>query len=167
MFKQFYDIFSDIQFDKIVELKLNSNFELMKTNKNSKEKEMKINKMIYLLFISEFESKRYDVEIFNQQTFENTIRSNVNLIRLEDSSLLNQQKKSVSAKTSRSDQKSSSFSKINESKTFKKFRFLSIVRTSHDINAKIDQSNILSEKVKRKKVKKQAYAMFLKEVKSD
>ena len=55
-----------------------------------------MSKVFHLLFISEFESKRYNVEIFNQQAFENTIRSNVNLIRLKDSNLFNQQKKFTS-----------------------------------------------------------------------
>ena len=61
--------------------------------------------MLYLLSISEFESKRYDVEILNQQAFEKIIRLNANLIRLKDSSLLNQQKKFIWIETSRSDQK--------------------------------------------------------------
>ena len=102
------------------------------------------------------ESKRYDVEIFNQQAFEDTIRSNANLIRLKNSNLYNQQMRSVSAKISRSDQKSVFFSKINEQTTnaFKRLRFVSTFRASHDINSEIDQSNILSEKIKRKRIRK-------------
>ena len=50
---------------------------------------MKMSRVIHLLLISEFESKCYDVEILNQQAFEEMTRSNANLIRLEDSSLLN------------------------------------------------------------------------------
>ena len=157
MFKRFYNIFSIIQFDKIVELKSNSDFELIKTNKNSKEKKMKVNKVFYQLFTSKLESKRYDVEIFNQQAFEDTIQSNSNLIRLEDLNQLNQQKRSVLAETSRLDQKSSSSSslEINEqtTSTLKKLRFLSTFRISHSINSKFDQSNILSERVKRKNLK--------------
>ena len=82
MLERFYDISSIIQFNRIIELKSDSNFELMKTNKNSKKKEIKVSKVIHLLSISELESKRYNVEIFNQQTFENMTRSNANLIRL-------------------------------------------------------------------------------------
>ena len=72
--------------DKIIEIESDSNLNLMTINKNSKdsnEKKMKISnkqRIIYLLFISEFESKRYDVEIFNQQAFENMVRLNANLI---------------------------------------------------------------------------------------
>ena len=68
-------------------------------------------KILYLLFTSELESKRYDVEILNQQAFENTTQSNVNLIRLENSNLFNQQKRFISAETSRSEQKSFFFFK--------------------------------------------------------
>ena len=162
MFERSYDIFFVIQFDRIIELKFDSNLNFMKINKNSKdskEKKMKINnkqKIIHLLSISELESKRYDVEILNQQAFEEMTRSNINLIRLEDSSLFNQQKKSVSAETSRSNQKFSSFfsssSEINEQTTnaFKRLRFLSTFRILHNINSEIDQSNILSERMKKK-----------------
>ena len=139
----------------------------MKTNKNSKEKEIKMNKIIHLLSISEFESNRYNVEIFNHQVFKNMIRSNANLIWLKDLNLFNQQIKSVLTETSRSNQKSSSFfSKIVKQKTStsKKLRFLSTFRASHDINSKLDWSNILSEKVKRKRIKKQTHAIFLEKI---
>ena len=39
MFERFCGIFSIIQFDRIVELKSDSNFELIKTDKNSKKKD--------------------------------------------------------------------------------------------------------------------------------
>ena len=61
-------VFSITQFDRIFELKSDSNLDLMKINKNSKEKEIKLNnnkKVIYLLSILKFELKRYNVEILN------------------------------------------------------------------------------------------------------
>ena len=171
MLERFYDIVFVTQFDRIVEPKSNLNFELMKTNKNSKEKKMKMSKVLHLLFISEFESKRYDVQIFNQQTFEDTICSNVSSIGLKDPNLFNQQKRFVSAETSRSNQKFfSSFSEINEqiTSTFKRLRFLSTLRASHNVSSKLDQSNILFQKmIKKTNFKKQAYAISLEEEKSD
>ena len=72
MFEKSFEISSVTSIDKIIEIKSDSNLNLMKSNKNSKdskEKNMKISnkqRIIHLLFISKLESKRYDVEILNQ-----------------------------------------------------------------------------------------------------
>ena len=185
MIERFVEVSSVANSDRIIEIKSDSNLNVMNINKskNSKEKEMKINssKILHLLSISEPESKskHHDVDIFNQEAFADMNRSNANSMKLEDSDLFNQQRTSETMKSSKSRQKSSfssSFSilNINERRLFtseqisaSKKRFASTFQASHDIRFDIDESNILSEKVKKKRIKKQAHAIFLKEAKSD
>ena len=125
-------------------------------------------KILYLLSISESKSKHHDVDIINQEAFADMNRSNANSMRLKDSDLFNQQKTSETIKSSKSRQKFSSSSffilNINERKSFtseqisaSKKRFASTFQASHDIRFDIDESNILSERMRRKRIRKQAH----------
>ena len=184
MIERFVEISSVANSNKIIEIESDSNLNVMNINKSksSKEKEMKISssKILHLLFISEPESKskHHDVDILNQNAFADMNRSNANSMKLEDSNLFNQQRTFESMKSSKSRQKSffSSFFilNINERKSFTskqinafRKRFASTLQASHDIRFDIDESNILPERMKRKRIKKQAHAIFLKETKSD
>ena len=167
-------------FDRIIEIESDSNLNVMNINKSksSKEKEMKVSnsKILHLLSISESKSKHHDVDIFNQEAFADMNRSNANSMRLEDSDLFNQQRTFETMKSSKSRQKfSSSFIlNINERRYFtseqisaSRKQFASILQASHDIRFDIDESNILPEEIKRKRIKKQAHAIFLEKAKSD